>query len=71
MSFHFEFALACDLKPDTPRHVLDTLQYMTRSDEYEYPYEKAPDHLFFEGHDWTDMLQHHGTEPRFPGIFGS
>lgn len=69
MSLHFDFALACYLKPDTPQEVLDTLQYMTRSEDYEFG--DPPDHPFFKGEYWSNMLQIRTGTAHFPGEFGS
>ena len=50
MSLHFECVLHCDLKPDTPQQVIDTLRYMTGSfDEFDDP-PKAP---FFQFDGWA------------------
>jgi hypothetical protein len=75
MSIHYDFALACDLKPDTPQQVLDTLAYMTRSADY--PFHDPPAHPLFGAQDidgeavedWRIML--HERESRFPGEAGS
>jgi hypothetical protein len=32
----YEFAFACDLKPDLSQEVIDTLKYMTRSEDYDF-----------------------------------
>jgi hypothetical protein len=32
----YEFAFACNLKPDLSQDVIDTLKYMTRSEDYEF-----------------------------------
>ncbi len=32
----YEFAFACTLKPDLSQEVIDTLKYMTRSEEYKF-----------------------------------
>ena len=58
MSLHFDFAIACDLKPDTPQQVIKTLAYMTRTEDY--PFDSPPDHPFFEGDEWRETLR---TEP--------
>lgn len=67
MTVYYEFGLACDLKPDTPQQVLDTLAYMTghsgegRND--------LPSHYFFQYCDWRHLLQ--PNRGRFPGAAGS
>ncbi len=73
MSLHFDLAIACDLKPDTPQQVINTLQYMTRTEDYDF--HDPPAHEFFTrpGPDWRLILQiPHGTMPYgFPGVAGS
>jgi hypothetical protein len=36
MSTCYEFGFACDLKSGLSQEVIDTLKYMTRSEEYEF-----------------------------------
>jgi len=65
MASLFCFALACDLREDSPQQVVDTLKYMTRSQDYEF--DDPPDAEFFEGEDWRTFLtvEHEGF--MFPG----
>ncbi len=69
MSLYYEFSMAFDMRPNTPQQVIDTLHHMTRSslDELDNP----PEHFFFKGNKWRNMLQPHSGDPRFPGEFGS
>src|SRR5262245_17099578 len=70
MSYHYDFALACDLKADTPQQVIDTLAYMAR--KADYPYNNPPAHSFFdEGWHWRYMLQMLPEETYSPGNVGS
>lgn len=41
----YEFAFACNLEPDLSQEVIDTLTYMTRSEDYEFK-TKLEDNLF-------------------------
>jgi enamine deaminase RidA (YjgF/YER057c/UK114 family) len=63
MSTHFDLFIACDLKLDTPQQVIDTLKYMTRSEDYTF--ENPPSHPFFEYEGWENRLT--GNMYRFPG----
>ncbi len=65
MSLHYEFALACFLVPNTPEQVLNTLRYMTRSEEYEF--DNPPEHRLFKGDDWRTLLQLPLPEGLYPG----
>jgi len=65
MSLHFDFAIACDLKPDTPQQILDTLSYMTRVEEYAFS--SPPSHPFFEGDSWRDILLAKSEQTYLPG----
>jgi len=70
MSLHFDFAIACDLKPDTPQQILDTLSYMTRAEEYAFS--SPPNHPFFEGDSWRDILRAKSEQTYLPGdLIGS
>jgi hypothetical protein len=63
MSVHYEFATACDLKPDTPQQIIDTLAYMARTHDYEF--HNPPAHPLFQSvhvngetvESWRIMLQ--------------
>ncbi len=68
MSLHFDFALACYIKPDTPQQVLDTLQYMTRTEDYNF--DQPPRHPFFQDEYWRNMLKALMDSTCFPGQFG-
>jgi hypothetical protein len=66
MSLHFEFTLTLDLKPETPQQVIDTLAYMTRSEEYEFS--DPPSHPWFESDDeWRETLQADPEATHLPG----
>lgn len=74
MSVHYDVALACDLRPETPQHVLDTLAYLARgaADPFYAPAADPP----FAAEDisgqsvdaWRTMLRQ--QESRFPGEAG-
>lgn len=67
MSVYFDFALACDLKPDTPQQVLDTLSFMTRTEDYAF--DTPPAGALFGGETWRDMLR--GSTTYFAGEAGA
>ena len=56
---HFDGFSACDLKPDVPQQVIDSLKYLTRDEEYEFT--DIPDHRFFETVGWNDFLRPEAT----------
>ena len=66
MSTQYEFGLACDLPPDVPQPVLDTLAYMVGGTLR--PPTVLPDDVFFRDCDWRHLLRNGGT---FPGLAGS
>jgi hypothetical protein len=76
MGQDFEVSLSCNLSADTPQHVLDTLRYMMRTEEYEF--DSPPAHPFFRisihGFDgeWRKILRGPSIEPTpyLPGCFG-
>ena len=60
MSFHFEFMLAFDLKPDTPTDVIALLRYLTRTEDYAFDgAPPAPIAEYWERDDpgWRQLLQ--------------
>ncbi|MCQ3932745.1 MAG: hypothetical protein DPW16_20035 [Chloroflexi bacterium] len=68
MSQTFDLALACDLKPDTPQQVLDTLHYMIRKENYEF--HNPPNHPFFaEPSYWKSWFTY--SINLFPGEYGA
>jgi hypothetical protein len=71
MSLYFDGFLAFDLKPDTPQQIIDTLFYMTRTDDYEFM--DIPHHrLFTSDPDWRDFLRAgEGDYEMAPGITSS
>lgn len=69
MSLHYDWAMAFDLKLDTPQLIIDTLKYMTRSHDYDFP---TPfDDIFFSGSSWRNMLQIEAGDTYSPGEVGS
>ena len=66
MSTQYELGLACDLRPDVPHPVLDTLTYMVG--RATVPPAILPDDVFFRDCDWRHLLRNGGT---FPGLTGS
>src|SRR5258708_27216939 len=69
MSLYFDGAFACYLKPDVPQQVLDTLQYMTRTENYAF--DKPPGHKFFQNDDWRNFLKISQEWTCAPGFVGS
>lgn len=67
MSFWYDFSLACNLKPDTPQQVIDTLAYMTRTAAYVF--DDPPDHPYFQSENWRTVLQGEGAPSSFAGDF--
>ncbi len=51
----YDLSIAFDLRPDVSQQVIDTLEYMTRTSDYEFY--NAPDNSIFRGNFWRDMLQ--------------
>lgn len=49
----YEFAIMCDLKPDVSQEVIDTLRYMTRSDDSDF--ETSLEHPLFIGRENEDF----------------
>jgi hypothetical protein len=64
----FCFTFACDLKEDTPQQVIDTLTYMTRTEDYEF--NNPPEGAFFEGDSWRTCLFCENEWFSFPGEAG-
>jgi hypothetical protein len=69
MSLYFDGFFACDLKPDTPQHIIDTLRYLTRTEDYAF--EPLSDHDFFDGDDWRAFLQPDDDWACAPGLVWS
>ncbi len=61
----FCFTLVCDLREDTPSQVIETLKYMTRTQDYEF--NDAPDGVFFEDDYWRTCLSCSNEGFYFPG----
>ena len=55
MSVHYDFGLACDIKPTAPQQIIDTLKYMARTEDYEFS--NPPRDDLFEGETWREMLR--------------
>ncbi len=55
MSIRYVFVLKCNLIDDTPLQVIDTLKYMTRTEDYEF--NNAPDAGFFKRNIWRDFIR--------------
>jgi hypothetical protein len=55
MSTRYDFLLMCNLRDDTPAQVIDTLKYMTRSEDYEFS--NPPNGSFFKGDYWRNILR--------------
>lgn len=64
MSLHYDFALACDLKPDIPKQVSATLTYITRVDEYD-PGDLPHSDVFHDRY-WRYLFRVETTD--FPGV---
>jgi hypothetical protein len=67
MSTCYEFAFACDLKSGLTKEVIDTVQYMTRSEEYEFE-TKLKDNLFttkWEEGSFEDAIEDDGFGDEF------
>jgi hypothetical protein len=45
----------CNLRDDTPAQVIDTLKYMTRTEDYKF--DNPPDYPFFKGNIWRNILR--------------
>lgn len=68
MSQTFDLSLACDIKPDTPQQVLDTLRYMIRKEDYKF--DDPPNHPFFRIHNyWKSWFTY--SISLFPGEYGA
>jgi hypothetical protein len=65
MSLYFDGFFACDLQPDTPPAVLDTLRYLTRTTDVTLT--DVPDHAFFQTEGWRDFLRPHEDYRFAPG----
>ncbi len=57
MSTYYEFSLMCEIKPDVSQQVIDTLQYMTRAEGDDTPFETTLHHSLF-----TDSQDQHFTK---------
>lgn len=69
MSLHFDFTLACILRPDTPQAVLDKLADMTKAEDW---YANSPtDEPPASDYEISYQLRHWGAVHGFPGVFGS
>jgi hypothetical protein len=66
VSTQYELGLACDLRPDIPHPVLDTLASMVGSAAV--PAATLPDDPFFRECDWRRLFRNGGA---FPGLTGS
>ena len=67
MSLWYEGYLAFDLLPDASREVLDTLQYLTRTEDSDF--ENPPNHEFFTIQGWRSFLQIETAPSGLPGLF--
>lgn len=54
MSICYEFALECQIKRDVSQEVIDTLKYMTRSQEYDFDTPELGYPLFKEDTHWKE-----------------
>ncbi|MBD2088759.1 hypothetical protein H6F67_02635 [Microcoleus sp. FACHB-1515] len=60
MGTAFEVALIYDLKPNLSPQIVDTLNYLTRSQDYDF--DAAIEHPFFEiefGEEWRNIIANH------------
>ena len=57
MSTCYEFAFECQIKRDVPQKVIDTLKYMTRSQEYDFDPPKLHHALFKETSVWKHTVE--------------
>ena len=69
MAEYYELMLACYLKEDVPKHVVDVLRYLLSIDNSSFEPEPEtpdvlPDHFFFSMEGWNLVLA--GRDP-FPG----
>lgn len=53
MSDHYDYVFTCAFSPTAPVQVLDTLAYMTRTQDYRF--DNPPDHPFFVSEDVGDV----------------
>ena len=67
MSERYDFLLMCNLRDDIPAQVIDTLKYMTRSEDYEF--NNPPDYSFFKGESWRNILRIPLKYPKNMGTF--
>ena len=66
MSLYFDGAIFCDLRIDAPQQVIDTLHYMTRTEDYVF--DSPPQHEFFNSEGWQSFLQIHPNYSCAPGL---
>lgn len=52
MSDHYDYAIHCEFSHLLPQPVIDTLRYMTRTEDY--PFDAPLDHPFFAAQDFGD-----------------
>lgn len=52
MSICYEFGFDCQIKQDVSQEILETLNYMTRSQEYDFDPPEIDHPMFKEGSDW-------------------
>lgn len=52
MSDHYDYAIHCEFSHLMPQPVIDTLRYMTRTEDY--PFDAPLDHPFFAAQDFGD-----------------
>ena len=57
MSICYEFALACKIKSNVSQEIVDTLNYMTRSQEYDFDPPKLDRALFRESSAWKQTVE--------------
>ena len=69
MSGHYDFAMAFDLRPDTPQFVMDVLRFMV-GETTAQPNE-LPEADLFRDEDWRTLFQIDDYYASLPGEYGS
>jgi hypothetical protein len=69
----YEFAFACNLKPNLSQEVIGTLKYMTRSEDYEFQAQLKNDLFLARYEEWKTIISNTPTygEEFLSGLCGS
>jgi hypothetical protein len=57
MSTRYDFMLICNLRDDMPQQAIETLKYMTRTEDYEF--DNPPNSPVFDGSWWRNTMRLH------------